>query len=106
MTEKEKLPKEDVAYDSNGSHDHDFEANAPPASGGLARNLQGRHMQMIAIGMFSLIVQALCYFLALWKEWVGNEPCEQRPTEANVSILFTRWINWCWSFRGLRWSFE
>ena len=47
--EKEKVPFDDVAYDSNGSRDADFES-APPSSGGLARELKGRHMQMIAIG--------------------------------------------------------
>lgn len=48
MDNKEKMG--DVAYDSNGSQDHDFEA-AVPEEGKLARSLQGRHMQMIAIGM-------------------------------------------------------
>lgn len=48
--EKEKAVFDDATYDSNGSKDHDFEAAAPPASGGLARELKGRHMQMIAIG--------------------------------------------------------
>lgn len=49
MDQKEKVPIDDVTYDSNGSRDAEFEA-APPASGGLARELKGRHMQMIAIG--------------------------------------------------------
>ena len=51
--EKEKYPpKEEVTYEG-GSQEHDFEAGAP-ASGGLARQLKGRHMQMIAIGTLLL----------------------------------------------------
>ena len=43
---KEKIPADDVEYKSHGSDD----VEARPASGGLTRALQGRHMQMIAIG--------------------------------------------------------
>ena len=50
LAEKERATKEETVYESNGSgHDADFEQQAP-ASGGLARQLRGRHMQMIAIG--------------------------------------------------------
>ncbi len=44
---KEKMPTEDIEYRSHGSDD----IESQPASGGLTRALQGRHMQMIAIGM-------------------------------------------------------
>ena len=54
---KEKIPH-DVAYESNGSStgaDHDFEAQEGKTSGKLARDLKGRHMQMIAIGTYLLL---------------------------------------------------
>lgn len=44
---KEKMPAEDVEYRSHGSDDTEMQ----PAGGTLTRALQGRHMQMIAIGM-------------------------------------------------------
>lgn len=51
LTEKERA-KEEIVYDSHGSNEPDFEAqHGASASGGLARQLKGRHMQMIAIGM-------------------------------------------------------
>ena len=55
MDTKEKVGH-DVAYDSNGSSggkDRDFETLEPPTQRKLTRDLKGRHMQMIAIGMFS-----------------------------------------------------
>lgn len=66
--EKEKAPLDDIAYDSNGSKDAvEFDEAAPPASGGLARELKGRHMQMIAIGTASqtdVVVIIVCDKLA------------------------------------------
>ena len=62
MTDKEKVPVREITYDaSSGSHDHDFEAAAEPEAGGLARNLQGRHMQMIAIGMFPQLLGGVSF---------------------------------------------
>jgi amino acid permease len=55
--DKEKVPLDDVTYDSNGSHDNRETAfeNEVAGNGKLARNLKGRHMQMIAIGKLSPI---------------------------------------------------
>ncbi|KAL2039469.1 hypothetical protein N7G274_007741 [Stereocaulon virgatum] len=52
MDTKEKVPLDDVTYDSNGSHDNREAAfeNEVAGNGKLVRNLKGRHMQMIAIG--------------------------------------------------------
>ncbi len=53
---KEKMPAEDVEYRSHGSDD----VESQPASGGLTRALQGRHMQMIAIGMLLFTMSQEC----------------------------------------------
>ena len=52
---KEKMPA-DVEYGSHGSDDIE---SAPPA-GGLTRALQGRHMQMIAIGTHLQALSPVC----------------------------------------------
>ena len=53
---KEKMPADNVEYRSHGSDD----VEAQPASGGLTRALQGRHMQMIAIGMDLSKMSRIC----------------------------------------------
>lgn len=53
---KEKMPAQDVEYGSHGSDD----IESQPASGGLTRALQGRHMQMIAIGTLPFTMSPEC----------------------------------------------
>lgn len=47
-----------TAYDIDEKRGHD-DVELQPASRTLTRALQGRHMQMIAIGMYLYFIQAL-----------------------------------------------